>query len=298
MNFKHMLPNFLIIGAQKGGTTSLINYLSQHPDVFVPYDKEIPYFHDDEFYKKGIDNYKKCFSGWKGEKIIGHAPVNTSFYAEKAAKRIYEFNKAMKLIMILRNPIDRAYSHYWYCRRNCLEDSKSFEKALERELQMLQKDEIIPLSCVYYISHGFYYKQINKYLEYFDRNQLLILYYDDFKRDPDEILREIYSFLGLEEISQKEVYGKYNVASMPKFRFIHELIFKDNIIKDIYKRIVSEKFRQYAKRTIVDKMLKRNLAPFEYPPMKEETRAFLQNIFREPNRKLTELLGRDFSNWK
>ena len=244
-----------------------------------------------------MDNYATYFNEWKGEKLVGHAPVNASFYAEKAAKRIYEFNSSMKLIMILRNPIERAYSHYWYCHRNGLED-ESFEEALEREEALLKLDKKREEQCLYYMSHGFYYEQLIEYLKFFNRSQLLILYYDDFKKNPEKTLKEIYDFFGLEEIRNEGINRKYNVASMPKFRIIHKLIYKDNIIKDAYKRVVPERFREYARRTIIGNILKKNLAPFEYVPMKEETREFLQNIFRGPNKELEELLGKDFSNWK
>ena len=291
-----MLPNFLIIGVQKAGTTSLINYLSQHPDVFVPHDKEIPYFHDDSYFQKGLDYYKKQFDGWKGETMVGLAPVNTFFYAEKAAPRLYEYNPSMKLILILRNPIDRAYSHYWYCRRNALE-STSFESAMTRELQLIESGCREEMPCVYYISHGFYYEQLEVYLKYFPLDKFLILFYDELKSNPRAVMQRIYLYLGIEETYINGIGRKHNVASIPRIASLHKLVYQQNPLKRIYKSILPENLQQYAQRTLVSRLLKKNLIPTQYPPMKSKTREMLVEIFKGPNRKLSNLLGRDFSHW-
>ena len=294
-----MLPNFLIIGVQKGGTTSLINYLAEHPDVFVPFEKEISYFHSDVFYKKGVEYYKKFFKGWKGEKLVGHAPVNTLFYAKKAAKRIYDFNREMKLIVIFRNPIDRAYSHYWYCKRNCLEDGLTFEEAIERELELLkQNNELEELQCVYYLSHGLYYDQIKEYLKYFPQDQMLFLLYEDMKKDLKSTLKRVYSFLGIKDYFSEDLLSKkYNVASMPRIKILQKIIYKDNIIKDLYKSLIPETLRFFLKEKLISPLVSKNLQKFQYEPMKPSTRKFLQNFFKEHNEKLHKLIGIDISQW-
>lgn len=293
-----MLPNFLIIGAQKGGTTSLINHLARHPDIFVPYEKEIGFFHDDQEYAKGIDYYKTYFSGWNGEKCVGHAPVNTSFCAEKAAPRLFSFNPDIRLIMILRNPIDRAYSHYYYCRRNCLEDMDTFEAVIQRELDMIARGDHEYRSCHFYISHGFYYAQLRAYFEYFDRNQLLILYYEDFKHSPESTLLSIHSFLKVEAIKIEELDKKHNPASAPKYKFIQKVVFKDNLLKSIYKRIIPDSIQISARRYIIDPLMKKNLKRIKYEPIQPETRELLRQIFKQPNEELARLLKRDFSDWQ
>ncbi len=294
-----MLTNFLIIGVQKAGTTSLINYLAKHPDVFVPFEKEIPYFHRDAFYKKGIKYYKKFFKDWKGEKLVGHAPVNTLFYAKKAAKRIYDFNREMKLIVIFRNPIDRAYSHYWYCKRNCLEDALTFEEVIERELELLkQNKELGELQCVYYLSHGLYYDQIKEYLKYFPQDQMLFLLYEDMKKDLKSILKKVYSFLGIKDYFPEDLLSKkYNVASVLKIKILQKIIYRDNVVKDLYKSLVPETVRFFLKEKLIAPLISKNLQKIQYEPMKPSTRKFWQKFFKKPNKKLHELTRIDIAQW-
>jgi hypothetical protein len=90
-----MLPNFFIIGAQKAGTTFLNNHLAQHPNVYMPKDKEIPYFYNEQFFDKGIEAYKWYFRGWNGERLVGNAPVNLLYLSNITAKRIYEYKKSI-----------------------------------------------------------------------------------------------------------------------------------------------------------------------------------------------------------
>ena len=113
-------PNFLIIGAQKSGTTSLYEYLKQHPDVLMSNKKETEFLAYDKFYLKGFNYYEKFFSGYKGQKCVGEASTDYSNYVglEKTIKRIYDFNKNMKLIYILRTSTriggnsEKYYSSY------------------------------------------------------------------------------------------------------------------------------------------------------------------------------------------
>ena len=156
-----MIPNFLIIGAQKAGTTSLLRYLEAHPDIFVPDEKEVSVFFDDYHYNKRFEKipYENYFESWQGEKFAGNGPVNLLYFSDQSAKQIYKFNTSMKLIAILRNPIDRAYSAYWYFVRNGFE-KESFESALEREKEILKYSNFEQKANFTYISHGYYHQQL------------------------------------------------------------------------------------------------------------------------------------------
>ena len=108
-----MLPNFIIAGAEKSGTSSLLFYMSEHEDIFTPAKKEIHFFDDGDNFNEGIDWYKQWFTGWSGEKAIGECTPIYMYFPE-CAQRIHDVYPEMKLIFILRNPVDRAYSNYWH----------------------------------------------------------------------------------------------------------------------------------------------------------------------------------------
>lgn len=294
-----MIPNFLIIGAQKAGTTSLLNYLSGHPDIFVPDDKEVSRFYDDEGYNSRFNSfpYEKYFSAWKGQKYAGNAPVNTMYFSDVTSRNIYSFNPEMKLIAILRNPIDRAYSAYWYFVHDGVE-TENFESALEREKEIIKRGTFEEQANFTYVSHGYYLQQLVPFFEIFEKKQVLILLYDDFEQNPALSLKEIYSFLGLEEHYPQEVFHKkYNVASSPRFTFLHELVYRDNLIKSAYKYLLPEDFRYKIRFSMVHRILDKFSRPTNYPAMRADTRMYLKEKFYRHNIELGKFLEKDLSRW-
>lgn len=294
-----MFPNFLLIGAQKAGTTALINYMANHPDIFVPKDKEASCFYDDpdcsNRFKKF--SYKKYFDTWKGEKLAGNAPVNLLYFAEESAKRIYRFNDAMKLIAILRNPVERAYSAYWYFVRNGLE-KESFETALEREKYIVKHGNFDELANFTYISHGYYYEQLAHFFRLFNEEQFLILIYDDFKNNPRETLEKIYAFLAINTyIPEDMLRKKYNTASKAKIPGLQKFIYQDHFLKRCYKIIFPESFRYEVHYKIVSKILAKNLTQFRYPQMKGATREILLKKYEQPNINLQNFLKLNLAHW-
>jgi hypothetical protein len=295
-----MIPNFLIIGAQKAGTTSLINYLSKHPDIFVPEDKEISCFYNDADYNKRFIKYPfiRYYDNWKKEKYAGNAPVNLLYFAKTTSKLIYELNPSIKLIAILRNPIERLYSAYWFFVR-CGLETESLDSALKRELYILKRGNFKELSNFTYVGHGFYYEQLMNFYKFFDRNQILVLLYDDFKNDPAQILKSIYNFLEVKEyINNDLLHKKYNVSSKARIQSIHNFVFRDHFIKYIYKRVIPEGLRYKVRLKFNKKILKRNLEQFNYPPIQPSTKQYLLKVFEEPNNKLQSFIGRELSGWQ
>ncbi len=193
-----MLPNFFIIGAQKSGTTSLNDILALHPEVFMPEDKEIPYFYNEKLYSKGLENYKWYFQKWNGQNLVGNAPVNLLYLTEITVKRLYEYNHKLKLICCLRNPIERAYSAYWYFRSNLWENAATFEEALEKEDWIKQNGTVEQKCNLTYLEHGLYHQQLKAFYEFFSEDQILVLLFEEFKKKPDEIHRRIAAFLNIE----------------------------------------------------------------------------------------------------
>jgi len=201
-------PNFLIIGAQKCGTTSLFHFLSQHPDLNLPSVKEIQFFSLE--YSKGWKWYKNQFpeNPFFRRKLKGEASPYYLFHP-LVASRVATHLPKIKLIVMLRNPVDRAYSHFWHERKHKTENVENFETALELESERILEDEKalragkLQQSSAHqnfsYINRGFYAKQIEEWLRFFPLSQMLFIKSEDFFYDPVSELVKVYSFLGVKE---------------------------------------------------------------------------------------------------
>lgn len=210
-------PDFIIIGAQKSGTTSLENYISQHPQVLPAVKKETHFWYRD--FNKGIDWYLAHFPPIpkSSNYLTGEATPN---YLEnwQVALRIKKEFPDVKLLLILRDPIDRAFSQYNHWIRLRWED-RSFEEAINSEIELLQKtpekavgDKIYWKQPGNYIGRGIYIEFIKKWLEVFPREQLLILRGEELYREPTKTMQEVFDFLGLPAYELSE-YRKLNAGS-------------------------------------------------------------------------------------
>ena len=293
-----MRPNFLIIGAQKAGTTSLINYLSQHPDVFVLLDKEYsPYYIGLDLPLSAEVPGSVLYKNYKRQKLVGNAPVNLLYFANTTAKRIFTEASATRLIAILRNPIDRAYSAYCHFVSHG-QEHRTFEDALQAEEGVVRNGTFQERANFTYLGHGLYYEQLARFFEYFDRSELLILLHDDLRAALHETLKTIFRFLEIEPLSDDTAYTKqHNVASRARFGFVGPLVFQNNPIKTLYKKIIPESVRSNLRYSLLHPIVRTNRVPYKYPPMNSATRNMLRKYFLEPNHRLQELLDRDISHW-
>lgn len=197
-----MLPNFLIIGAARAGTTTIYNHLKDHPDVYLPAQKrpEPHFFLKESEYARGIDYYEqRFFAAWRNERAVGEASTSYLF-GELVPRRIRQALPDIKLICVLRNPVERAFSGYWHTVKNGLE-KLSFEEAVAQEaarkaeLAGTAMGEIAPFA---YVERGLYHQQLLRWFAEFPRPQMRIVIFDDFVDDPDKGLREIAAFLGVD----------------------------------------------------------------------------------------------------
>ena len=214
-----VMPNFLVIGPNKSGTTSLYHYLNQHPQIYMSAKKEPRFFalggeevdvsqfdqESLERYKRlmhsaitNIEDYCALFDGVTNEKAIGEASP-LYLYSKRAPARIHHYIPRAKLIAILRNPVDRAFSHYLMNVRNGSESIGSFRQAIEEEDISVDND----WGARTYIRRGFYYSQLMGYFELFDRGQLSIYLYDDWNTNNIEILQDIFRFLNVDDTFRK-----------------------------------------------------------------------------------------------
>lgn len=258
-----MLPNFLGIGAQRCGTTWLHKCLAEHPQVGTASIKEAHFF--DNEWDRGIAWYESFFEGCVGALAVGE--VTPEYISDPlAVERMASVIPNAKLIAIVRNPIDRAYSAYWLRRKEF--QGLSFEEAIEKEPDLLDR--------------GLYADQIRRVLKHYSRDQLLVLLFDDLERDDKAFMRRVFEFLGVDSEYRPSPLGRtHNAVLFP-------------YAQDILHRLRLYGIIRFVKRTGLHLLIRRwhrASGKRRYPPMKEATRKHLQQYFDEPNGQLEELLG-------
>jgi len=198
-------PDFIIIGAQKSGTSTLFHYLNKHPEIFMPWRKELHFF--DENYSKGLDWYLHFFN--KKKAICCSCAGEASpyyFFHPLVASRIYDAFPEIKLILLLRNPVNRSYSQYHHMKRKG-RISLSFEHCihLEQEIMKGRKDAFFKNSMhsdlmfrrFSFLARSRYAEQLMEWYKLFGREQILIIKSEDYFRDSQAICQQIFQFLGL-----------------------------------------------------------------------------------------------------
>ncbi len=223
---RRALPHFLIVGAQKSGTSSLYSYLCQHPSIHSATVKQVHYF--DFHFAEGNNWYRTHFPmrSKMAAGVTGEATPNYLVHPW-AAKRCRETLPEARLIFVLRNPIERAYSHFHHCVRHGLEDAGTFEQALDRESDRLagEVDKMLAdetyrsdaLQHYSYMLRGEYMNDIERWLALFPREQMLFLSTEELLAEGQDEYNKITDFLGLQAYAdvnwRKENVGTY--ADMP-----------------------------------------------------------------------------------
>ncbi len=288
--------DFLIVGAKKAGTSAFYEFLRQHQDIFFPPVKETIFFADDKYYQQGESYFNSFYRGARNESILGGVDVELLFF-QQTAKRIYEYNPNMKIIAMLRNPVERAYSAYWYAKRFGWEECKTFEDALSKEsvrIRGAQKEQRKS-----YLAYGHYSKQLKYYFDVFGRDKVHFILNKNLKEYPEKTVKEILDWLEIDpDISGMELGKKVNIARTPRFKRVEKFMYNhDSWLKRIIRKSTTSEFRYYLSMCIKKPLEILNTKPFNYPPMKQDTRDYLVEYFRPWNEKLSKLIYRDMSHW-
>jgi hypothetical protein len=270
---KKFLPHFIIIGAMKAGTTSLFEYLKIHPEISMSKIKETNFFIETHF-KKGIDWYKNQFPD--DDKIKGEACTNyTKYPANKGVpKRIYQTIPQVKLIYILRDPIERVLSHVHHSLLKGNEDEQNYQAKLYHPNN-------------HYINCSRYYMQLEQYLPYFSKNKILMLTAEELKKDTKGTLQKIFSFLELTnpDFYSKE-YEKKKHTSSGRRKIKNTFI--RNALKDKpYYNFVASKLNFIIPSREIPK-----------PDIPQDLYKHLKAVFKEDIGKLKAFTGRSFEEWK
>ena len=298
------MPNFLIIGAAKCGTTSIWHHLEQHPQIFIHPKKQLNFFafedKDLEFRGPGrrdsahysittIDAYRKQFEGVTNELAVGEAS-NLYLYEPQAAERIRYYVPEVKLIAILRHPAERAYSRFLHLVREGREHITDFAWALDEE-EARAKDHWWP--DFHYLRVGLYHSQLKRYFDLFPRDQIKIYLHEDLKSDSLGVVQDLFRFLGVDDSFTPDTTVRYNASGIPKNRMLHYSLEKLREVRPAIERFLPEGLRQRLLRVAVD-INNKNLTK---PRLSPEVRARLVEAYREDTLKLQHLIQRDLSSW-
>jgi len=272
------LPEFIIAGPQKCATTWLYDCLYEHPDVYLPETDSIHYF--DMNYEKGDQWYREFFSGYDGEALVGEE--TPSYIRDEATpRRIAETISDAKIIFIVRNPIDRAFSHYWH--------EKSKEKIT------FEFEEVFGNYDLYqnWVVPGFYTRHFQRYEAHLRRNQFKILFFEDLVADQQAYLNEVYDFLDLSEYTPSVLGEKSNEG---RLRGVMRYGLYDSVTSFVARNapdVVKDALRP-AHRRIRDQLASQT----EYEQgMDEEVRAQLERVYLEEVDRLESYTDRRFDHW-
>lgn len=294
------LPNFVIAGATRSGTTSLYHYLKQHPQIGFPDLKEPRYFSSihlklpqagpgdntvDEKLITDIRSYEKLYKNLSNYKRIGDASSEYLYHYEVTADEILKILGDIPVLIILRNPIERAYSAYSNHVRDGRE-KEAFEKALRLENDRINSNWDMMWA---YKGVGLYYKQVKRYLDVFSNVHIII--FEEFIEKTDEMLKEVFRFLGLEENISVDTSTNYSHSGNPKNKIVGWFTSRNNkYVYPVRKAIINT-----VPRSLLERVAKKMYNKSE---IKEETRMYLRGFYREDIRQLEKLISKDLSHWK
>ena len=281
----------MIVGAQKAGTSSLAQYMRQHPDLCTHPRPELSYFVDDPDFRLGYAaNFRRNFSHCPADAII-FGKSATLMTREEYVDRLFACNPAMRVIVVLRNPVDRAYSAYWWARRKGLEDEPSFEAAL-RETARGRNDDIVRLRSTSYLAAGEYASQVATLFERFGRSQVQVHLFDDLRSDARAVCLSVFRFLDVDPF-EPDVSGRENEASRARSTRIARALTARHPLKRAVRRVLPPRLADDL-RVRLERM---NAVPFRHPPMDEATRSQLIAHFVPHNEELGRLIDRDLTAW-
>jgi hypothetical protein len=272
-----MKPNFLFIGPDKTGSSWMYEILRQHPNCYVPLCKDIYFF--DRHYERGLDWYFELFQeANKTHTAIGELSHNYLF-SPAAAIRILKDLPDVKLIMCLRHPVERIFSHYLYMIRSGRTQS-SFEHALGNYPELL--------------NNSLYYRHLKEYFQRFSRDKIKILFFQDLKLDSTQFAKHLFEFIDLPFVPELPYEKVVLATSLPR-NFALAFLAKQgaSVARDWgLVNLVGT-----IKRSALTKVLYKPLTPQERPVIAADTVAELLEIFRDDTLALQNLLETDLSDW-
>lgn len=290
------LPTFICAGGAKCGTTSLYEYLKQHPQIFLPDQKELHFFSYPELKKqpegpgmrevlKGLCKTQEEYAGHykKAKKGMISGDISPSYLVfPEAIPRMKAFLENPKIIIMLRDPVDRVFSQYMHLRRAAREEL-TFEKALEAEEQRKASNWG---DMWHYTASGFYFEHVSNYINAFGRDNVMVILSHEMRKNPDKILQEVFQFIGVDPNFKVNTSEEFNRSGLPKSLFIARLTDASSFA-NLAKKIIPRKFGASLKRWI------QNLNTGDKEVINPDTVQKLRSLYTEDIKKLETLIGKE-----
>ncbi|MBM3561008.1 MAG: sulfotransferase domain-containing protein [Alphaproteobacteria bacterium] len=279
------LPTFMIVGAQKAGTTWAFECLNEHPQVCMPSFKEVHFFdrpEDSRFSRrdKGIDWYLSLFSDDAPCIARGEATPDYMFYPHVPAE-LHALNPALRIVFMLREPGERAYSAYWMQRRHRT-DPISFADELAREPD--------------HVERGLYQQQIDRFLALFPREQLRVYIYEEVTADPDGFMADLFTFIGADPAFRPAALRRRVGGTRRLSPFAGFLLYK--VVSPVINHPAILPAWRWLRRNVIPPAAPASAEERGYPPMSPEDRRLLDARFHAGNERLFAFLGRDVPAWR
>lgn len=298
--------DFFCIGAQKAGTTLLHDILIQHPEIYLPQEKEAHFFDVNELYEKGLGYYSGLFSTHSKEKIVGNINPNLQIENRSIERIIDCYGRDIKIIFLLRNPVKRAYSHYLMSVKRGYE-TLDFISAIESERLRIQHPKAhkgyyssepghFEKNHLGYLQRGLYAPKVKYLMDRLPNENLKIVLFEEFVEDKDKVLLEILNFLEVDPTISLDTDLKSNPAQKAKSRKLSRMINSHSKLKEIMKLVVPRKFLKSMKNFVSEK----NLSTLDEKDKKLSQNEYdlVMGYFKKDIAELEKLLGKSLNVWQ
>ena len=293
------LPNFICLGAAKSGTTTLHDILRQHPEIYVPAFKEPHFFDIPENYKNGIDWYQKNYFKNANKKVIAEF-TPSYFFDKQAPERIFNnLGSEVKFVVLLRHPVDRAYSHYLHSKRDEHEELDFVESLLQegdRLLHHIEKKDYLSYLRNSYISQGLYGDMVERYLKYFKLENFMFIHFEkEFLLKRDKTIQRVLGFLDIDPQIKLQTDLRSNPSSIEKSKTLKRIMKKKGWWRTIIKWLLpSIQLRQI----IRNRVQRLNIKEYKAEKISEELKSKLFSSYFRDNIDKFERLTNEKMNWK
>jgi len=290
-----MKIDLMIIGAQKAGTTSLQNYLNEHPEILGHPQIEFGFFKDDAMYANGYEKeFSRHFTAGNINTAKAVVAKNTGMYdSEKALERLRQHNPDCKLVFIVREPVSRAYSSY---------SMEKFNGLLKRDFSeikdVIEEKRFDDMMYRFFIRLGLYSEFLKSIYKFFPENQVKIVLFEKLGKDPAGVCREIFQWLNIDPSFTPGTEKEYNKTQKPKSVLVSNILMRlrsnDNVIKKVAKKVLPYKVFTRLGTFLIES----NKSSKRTKPISPEIKEYLQRFFDPYNKELEELAKINLDGWR
>ncbi len=288
-----MKINAVIIGAGRSGTTTLYQYFEKHRDVCFSDIKEVHYFSVDELFERGENYYHSFWKHCKNEDVMIAADTYL-LIDKKAPKRIAEYNPDMKIIIILRNPVERAWSSFQYALNNgYISNNKLFIQSIQEEEFHIGHSDITVQNNLCNLWQSKYFEHISYWSEFFSRENILILKTSDLKNNTKVLLNQLSTFLNIEDFNIEDTEIIANKSAEVKSKVLQQfLLNRNNSLRVALRKILPNKIKQRILHSkLPEKLSSVNRKETSYPPISEEDKKYLNELLKKDTERLEKVFG-------